>query len=616
MYDRELINDVLKAADIADVVRHYLPDSFQKKGKNYAARCPFHDDHDPSLSINVEKQIYHCFVCGHGGNSIRFVQEYTHCSFMEAVRKTAEIAGFHDPRLEKDVPLSTIDPQKKRLLDCIDTLQNYYRYALSTEEGAAARDYLAKRNLDEATQAKFGIGYAPLDGSATVRFLRAKGFSPKNIEEIGISNVSDSEMRDVNAGRITFPLWDNRGAVIGFSARQIIRDPQSGKYRNSPETPLFHKGDVLYNYHNVAESAHHDGYCYVLEGFMDVMALNKAGLPNAIALMGVALTKNQVSLLKRLRCEIRLCLDGDLAGQTGMMGAMEELSVANIPFQIVDYGNDLRDPDDILQEDGKDALVKRMQTLSDPIDFQLSYLLHFKKTNRPEEKKEIIERLGPSIMRESGIEKENHIAKLAKALQYEESALRIVLSQNNRPVVHSIEVPSASSRNGKNQAVRSLSKGTAKGTQRLDFAENTILYYLLTNGKARKDIQSRDNPFYSENYRQILFYLLQYASEVADDGFEIAGLLSFIEENEPSASSNPMSNIIASVADEAPTLPYSPSLLDRCSKVIAEEKQRLGQKKLIIKAVETGDSRLAASALKAFAEKRGEEWKKQIKEKD
>ena len=257
-----------------------------------------------------------------------------------------------------------------------------------------------------------------------------------------------------------------------------------------------------------------------------------------------------------------------------------------------------------------------MQTLSDPIDFQLSYLLHFKKANRPEEKKEIIERLGPSIMRESGIEKENHIAKLAKALQYEESALRIVLSQNNRTIAHSIEVPSASSRNGKNQDVRPLSKGTAKGTQRLDFAENTILYYLLTNGKARRDIQSRDNPFYSENYRQILFYLLQYASEVADDGFEIAGLLSFIEENEPSASSNPMSNIIASVADEAPTLPYSPSLLDRCSEVIAEEKQRLGQKKLIIKAVETGDSRLAASALKAFAEKRGEEWKKQIKEKD
>lgn len=616
MYDRELINDVLKAADIADIVRHFLPDSFQKKGKNFAARCPFHDDHDPSLSINVEKQIYHCFVCGHGGNSIRFVQEYTHCSFMEAVRKTAEIVGFHDPRLEQGISLPPVDPQKKRLLDCIDTLQNYYRYALSTEEGAAAREYLSKRNLDEATQAKFGIGYAPRDGAATVRFLRAKGFSPKNIEEIGISNVSDSEMRDVNAGRITFPLWDRRGAVVGFSARQIIRDPQSGKYRNSPETPLFHKGDLLYNYHNVVESAHHDGYCYVLEGFMDVMALNKAGLPNAIALMGVALTKNQVALLKRLRCEIRLCLDGDLAGQTGMIGAMEELSAANIPFQIVDYGNDLRDPDDILQEDGKEALVQRMQTLSDPIDFQLSYLLHFQKSNRPEEKKQIIERLGPLIMREEGIEKENHIAKLAKALQYEESALRIVLSQSNRPVTRSIEVPSGSSRRGQNSPLKPPPKSPAKGTERLDIAENTILYYLLTNGKARTDIQSRDNPFYSEEYRQILFYLLQYASEVADDGFDIAGLLSFIEENEPPASNAPMNNIITSVADEAPALPYTPSLLDRCSKVITEEKQRLGQKKIIIKAVESGDSRLAASALKAFAQKRGEEWKRQTKDKE
>ena len=153
MFEREMIDRLLKSANIVDVVRHYLPNSLVKKGKNYAAVCPFHDDHDPSLSINVELQIYKCFVCGHGGNAIRFVQEYEKCSFVEAVRKTAEIVGFHDPALTQGIQV-TVDPEKRKLMDCISDLNSFAKYKAAMTQtddaGNVSRTnlwYMARREI-------------------------------------------------------------------------------------------------------------------------------------------------------------------------------------------------------------------------------------------------------------------------------------------------------------------------------------------------------------------------------------------------------------------------------------------------------------------------------------
>lgn len=601
MYDHQLVEDLLKNADIVDVVRHYLQGSLIKKGKNYAAVCPFHDDHDPSLSVNTDLQIYKCFVCGHGGNAIRFVQEYEKISFPEAIRKTAEIVGFHDPRLLSSLPVAKIDPEKKRLYDCIADAQTFYAYMLSTSEGKAAKDYLAKRGMDDGIVEQFGIGYAPADGAKTISFLQSKGHSLKSIEDIGIGLPNGIDLKDRNAGRITFPLKDAKGRVVGFSARQLIKDPNSGKYVNSPETPIFHKGSVLYNYHNVSETARREGYCYVLEGFMDVIALDRAGLKNAVALMGTALTEEQVQMLRKLGCEIRLCLDGDNAGQMGMMKAISLFTRAKVPYRIVDYGGDQRDPDDIFQEGGKDALCKKMEHLSDGLEFQLSYYTNVKKLSTTEEKGAVIRHFAPLFALEDELTKENHIAKLAKALDFEPSALRLLVQKAGKEGGEEGNV-----RFSRQDRISPNAAMAGRTANRLAKAEDTILYYALSSEEARAFLQNEDNPLFSTVKRNLIFYILDYAKNNED--FDIRGLMSYIESQDPEEE---YSGLIADLSTRKKAmLPYSERQIRDCQKAILEEKDKVRSTFHTEKALESGDKDTILAAINAVTEKNRERWKK------
>jgi DNA primase len=329
MYDRDLIDKILASADIVTIISAYIP--VTKKGRSYVALCPFHDDKNPSLNISKEKQIFKCFVCGTGGNAITFVEKYEKISFEEAVRKVADLINFHDERLEKQAYHAYVNPELTPLYACISDLEKYYQYALSIPEGKLASDYLAGRHISPDQISKYGLGYAPMDGAKTVQYLQAKGHSLKAIEDIGIALAKKEGTSDSNAGRLIFPLFDADGQVVGFSARKL-KEEQSPKYVNSPGTRIFDKGKLLFNYQNAKNTARHDGYVYVLEGFMDVMALDKAGIPSAVALMGTSLTNEQISLLRKLNCEVRLCLDGDAPGQAGMMKMITLLNRSGIAF--------------------------------------------------------------------------------------------------------------------------------------------------------------------------------------------------------------------------------------------------------------------------------------------
>jgi len=424
-YSKELIDTILAQADIVQVIKAYIP--VTKKGRNYMAICPSHDDKHPSLSISPERQIFKCFVCGTAGNVFTFVSKYENISYQEAVKKVADIIGFHDERLEKEAFVPKKDLTLEPLYKCIDDLQNLYQYGLSIGEGKEAKDYLAARNIDEGQVKKYKIGYALMDGRKTVEFLLGKGHSLKSIQDIGIA-LASANAKDGNAGRLIFPLCDPNGQVVGFSARKLKKE-QDPKYVNSPETPIFHKGRILYNYHNVKGSARHEGYVYVLEGFMDVMALDKAGIPNAVALMGTALSSEQIKLLRKLGCELRLCLDGDAAGQMGMMKMITQLHDSGIPFRLVSNPNDLRDPDDILQESGPEALKEAMSHLVDSMDFQINYYLNVKKLDTAEDKKRVLLYFVKFLQSmEPGIERENYIAKLAEATGYRPAAIRSQIS--------------------------------------------------------------------------------------------------------------------------------------------------------------------------------------------
>lgn len=602
MYNQDLIDAVLKHADIVQVISAYIP--VTKKGRNYVALCPFHDDKNPSMQISTEKQIFKCFVCGTGGNAIGFVEKYEKIPFAAAVRKVAQICNYNDPRLVEEVVRAPVNPSLTKLYDCINDLQNYYRYGLTIPEGEEARQYLAGRDLDAATQDKYGIGYAPSDGQLTIKFLQAKGHSLKTIDDIGVALARGDSTSDHNAGRVIFPLHDDKGQVIGFSARRI-KDDGTSKYVNSPETELFHKGNVLYNYHNVASSAHRDGYCYVLEGFMDVMALDKAGIPNAVALMGTALTPQQVHLLKRLRCEIRMCLDGDGPGQMAMMKAASLLGKSGVRCRFVDYQGDTRDPDDILRQEGPEALKARMNHLVEPIDFQLAYYTHSRKLETPEEKKKVLMAFLPFLREKpAGIEFEDMLVKIADATSYQAEAIRELVRQS--PQEDSGEEGIAL---GVPRLDPTSNLGISKMLSRLENAERTMLHYMLQSREAIDYFEKHVETFSSASLlKNISEFLIEYASATSGDP-DVSGLLAFIEES-GFEDAESLSGAVSEIAMDETMPPFDEKALSDCAQIISEETELLGARLMAKKAIDEGSIESGAAANKELAAKYREKWAK------
>lgn len=604
MYSQDLVEAVLKHADIVQVISSYIP--VEKKGRNYVALCPFHDDKNPSMQISSEKQIFKCFVCGTGGNAIGFVEKYEKIPFAAAVRKVAQICNYSDPRLVEDAPKAHIDASLTKLYDCINDLQSYYKYALTIPEGEVARQYLAGRDLGPEVIAKYGIGYAPNDGQLTIKFLQAKGHSLKSIDDIGVALARGESTSDHNAGRVIFPLHDPKGQVVGFSARRI-RDDGTAKYVNSPETRLFHKGNVLYNYHNVAGSAHRDGYCYVLEGFMDVMALDKAGIPNAVALMGTALTAEQIALLRKLRCEIRLCLDGDGPGQMAMMKSCRLLERASVRFRVVDYGGDLRDPDDILRQDGADALKQRMNRLIDPIDFQLGYYTHSRKLETAEERQKVLALFLPYLKEKpAGIEFEDMLVKVSDATGYQPEAIRELLRREPTETKDSATLDVTSLVMPRLDPTRGAA--FSRSVSKLVNAERTMIYCMLQSREAIDYFEKNVGGFTNASVLStIAEFLIEFAAEHDGDP-DVGRLLAYIG-GSGIEDSQKVEETVSEVAMDDSFPPYSPKLLSDCAKVIADESASLNSSMATKRAIASGSIEEGAEAVKQMADEiRRKKW--------
>ena len=605
MYSRDLIEDILRKADIVSVISSYIPVS--KKGRNYVAICPFHDDTNPSLSISPELRIFKCFVCGTGGNAISFIQKYEKIPFDAAVRKLAKLIGYNDPRLEQTYSAPKIDEATKRLYDCIDDLQAYYSYSLNadTPEAKAARDYLSSRQIDDIAIKRYSIGYSPLDGAKTIEYLKARGHSIHSIESIGIAYAREAGMADNNAGRIVFPIFDASSQVVGFSARRI-REDGSAKYVNSPETPIFVKSRLLYNFDKAEGEARRAGYIYLLEGFMDVMAFNRSGIEPAVALMGTALTNDHLRLLARLKAEVRVCLDGDAAGQTAMMKIAGLLRKAKIGCRLVDSHGDDRDPDDIYRLEGAEAVKRLANSLVDPLDFELGYYINTKKLETPEERRHAVESFIPHLqsLPPASIEFENTLAKLAQATAYEPSAIRELVKLARGPSLtkeEAILTKESISRtlNNRDPALRRLMK-----------AEETVLTYMMESKEAAGKFESRVGFLYDKVNNLVADSIIEYRQshpdeEQVDQAALIAQIESTMEDSGPQ-----MTKAIADLAWN-PADRYRSDLFDECVNIMLDEKEKLRERKKAEKTLNSPTTREEKSrALKDMAANARKNWAK------
>ena len=529
-FDESLRLDVLKHADIVKVISSFLP--LIKKGKNYWAVCPFHDDTHPSMSVSPEKQMFKCFVCGTGGDAISFVEKYQHISYFEALKKVAEISGYSDPRLEKNQFVTKVDERKETLLKCLKDLSIYYQFALNTEEGKEGLDYFESRHLDIKMRQKYLLGFASKDGVNTIKFLQSKGHSLKTIEDVGVSILRGNEYYDRNQGRAIFPICDADGNVVGFSARRIVKSDEA-KYVNSPETYVFTKSNILYNYHIAKEKARVAGCLYVLEGFMDVFALAKIGMDNAVAIMGTALTKEHIQMLRSLNVEIRLCLDGDLPGQTAMLKASKMLEEEGLNFSIVDNQNSSKDPDEILNEDGEEALKSYLNNTLSRVDFALKYYKNSNPLKTIEQKKSLVERFLPILANiRSQLELDSYLRRLSEVTSFEVESIRSLLKKY-REMQRNSENGEVSTKN-----VMKNYHPERKLLQRLLLAEEQMLYQMLNSKKAVAFYENHIKGFYDETYRHLANYICNFVEENKEEELEPRYIISEIASSDDENKEN------------------------------------------------------------------------------
>jgi DNA primase len=569
-YDDSLIRSILDKADIVSVISSYI--EVNKKGRNYLALCPFHDDKHPSLHISKEKQIFKCFVCGHGGNAIQFVQDYEKLNFVAALKKTAEIIGYDDPRLHEKQMISETSVALKPYYKCLDDALNFYRFSLTTEEGAKAIKYFNERGLDEKIREAFALGYSLSDGQATIEFLQKRGHTRSLLEEVGIATLTE-KLNDRLAGRIIFPLHDEHGRVVGFSGRIIIPSDKA-KYINSPESKIFTKGSLLYNYHRAKMIARRSGYVYVLEGFMDVIAFNRAGIESTVALMGTMLTKQHIALLRMLQVEIILALDGDEPGRMATMKMIEQFQQANLTYRIVDNVNEKRDPDEILNDDGVDGLNKYRNNLVTGIEFTISHFHQSNSLKTAEQRSSLVKKLIPMLASlKDQLILEDYIKKISVITTFSVTNITDLLKK------YKINVAKGASA----ENVFSKFRPEAKPLKRFQMAERQLLYHMLHDTGAVNFYQQKVEYFFDKIYRVIANFIIEMTSK--DQHVDINQLISIINENE-NEQNKELVSLITELALDKNYPKCDENLLNEIYQVIKQERQILYEKELIQKATQ------------------------------
>ncbi|MGC9403013.1 DNA primase [Vibrio genomosp. F10] len=381
---RSFIDDLLARLDIVDIVDARV--KLKKKGKNYGACCPFHNEKTPSFSVSQEKQFYHCFGCGAHGNAIDFMMEYERLEFVEAIDELASFLGLDVPREQRSGNVSNQPTanteQKRNLYDLMGSISQFYRSQLKSANSKVAIDYLKERGLSGEIVQKFGIGYVADEWDS----VRKNFGQQRNAEDMlvtgGMLIENDKGNRyDRFRGRVMFPIHDRRGRVIGFGGR-VLGDG-TPKYLNSPETPIFHKGKELYGLYEVMQAYREPPQILVVEGYMDVVALAQYGVDYSVASLGTSTTGDHLQVLFRQTNTVVCCYDGDRAGREAAWRALENAlsylkSGHTLKFLFLPDGED---PDSFIRKHGKEAFEKEIQQASPLSDYLIDNLVNTQNIN-------------------------------------------------------------------------------------------------------------------------------------------------------------------------------------------------------------------------------------------
>ncbi len=368
---RAFADQLRNTVDIVEVVSAYVP--LKRRGKEWEACCPFHNEKTPSFKVNPAKQIYHCFGCHKGGDVIRFIMEVEHLDWVSSLRLLAERYGLAMPPMSVGgVAPSASDDEKRRIA-------HYELHKLAAQffsdqlyANKAAMEYLHQRGLRQDIIEAFQLGWAPGSSEAFLSLAKRHGYSEDLLREAGLIKDGGKEGKPylVFRSRVIFPICDPGGKVIALGGRILGKNPNAPKYINSPETPIYQKGRFLYAYHLAKDAIKKDGYAIVTEGYMDAIACHQYGFVNTVASLGTALTDAMARLLRRFCSHVVFLYDGDAAGQQAMYNGTKVLLAHEFQVRVVALPPD-DDPDSLLRREGREALASRIANAPDHFDYFL-----------------------------------------------------------------------------------------------------------------------------------------------------------------------------------------------------------------------------------------------------
>jgi DNA primase len=388
---QDIIEEVRRRNDIVEVIAEYLP--VKGSGGNYKALCPFHSEKTPSFTVTRQKQIFHCFGCGVGGNIFHFVMKYEHMSFPEAVAYLAKRAGVTLPKSRLSATSSPLEAHKEHLYGMNELAAKYFhQLLLNSPQGEKARSYLQTRGIDQHSIERFHLGYAPAGWDSLVRYGAERGFHPQMLAEVGLVKAREDGrgFYDRFRERLMFPICNVMGRVVALGGRLLDNLPEAPKYLNSPETAIYKKGTLLYGLHLAKQAIRAEGMVLIVEGYLDLISLSQSGITHVVATLGTALTRSHVQLLKAYAKEAVLLFDGDAAGRSAALRGKEYFLEGHVRYFLPSahisslqgaVEGDLHakvvllpqghDPDTFVQAEGRDALLARVQEAQPFIEFLL-----------------------------------------------------------------------------------------------------------------------------------------------------------------------------------------------------------------------------------------------------
>lgn len=499
--DNDIINEIRHNVNIVDVISEYLP--LAKKGKNYFGVCPFHDDHSPSMSVSEEKQIYTCFSCGATGNVFKFIQDYENVSFLEAVKKCADMCG-----IEFNYGNKKENNRYQDLYDIYAFASKIYQNNLYSAKGVQAREYLKNRKLSMEVIKEFQIGLSLDEPSIITNILKEK-YDDKTLIQSGLVNEGEYQLYDIYRNRIMFPLYDLRGNIVGYNGRIYNTTKKDNKYINSKETPIFKKSNLLFNYHRAKEYCRDAKSVIIVEGQIDTIRLYEVGIKNVVASLGTAITKEHAMLLRKLSSNIILCFDGDSAGEKATKSAILELSKLGINPKIVRL-NDNLDPDEYILKYGKDEFLDKINNAYTVIEF-----------------KELL--LKKDIDLNNSLELANYTNQMIKEISSIDDDVLKEISINKLALETKLDIDFLRSKLVNNEPKKSLSKVSKLKFNKYEKSEQALLFYMLKSVDVIKIYEKKITHMPTKKYRKLAFQIDCFYKE---KGFiDVADLLTFLKDD-------------------------------------------------------------------------------------